>query len=362
MEWTDLPDLGPQSMVSDWRIVSERLTRLECRTCGLSRRGPTAAMGEVFYRDYLLYATPPGAAREDARQRAYAGWIDEVVGAQPASLVDVGCGNGSLLRALRAHWPETEMSGYDPSPAAVEGGSGPDLRLCHGSARDVPSGGAAVVVSINVIEHTADPVSFLRDLRRAASNDGVVVVVCPDGSRPGVELLMTDHLFSLAPAHLAALAGRAGLEVTAQRQAAPSLGDFQMMVARPSGLPGRAFTPGPSRIGDRRAYLNLWRRLDERLLPRVSGEVVCFGAGEAAGLLRAYAPLVWRQVRACTFDDAPGGRFGALPVIPLDAVRREACLLLGVRQADQPSVAKRFESVFRKIVTWHDLVVDEHEY
>jgi hypothetical protein len=86
---------------------------------------------------------------------------------------------------------------------------------------------------------------------------------------------------------------------------------------------------------------------------------VCFGAGEAAGLLRAYAPRAWASVRACTVDGDSRGGFGALSMIPLDSVPAGETILVGVRPADQPHVAERLAARFARVVTWYDLVDDE---
>jgi hypothetical protein len=96
---------------------------------------------------------------------------------------------------------------------------------------------------------------------------------------------------------------------------------------------------------------------------------VCFGAGEAAGLLRAYAPRVWSSVRACTADDVPAvasakagesrDTFGDLPLVPLDSVASHETVLVGVRPIDQPRVAARLAARFPRVVTWYDLVNDE---
>jgi hypothetical protein len=88
---------------------------------------------------------------------------------------------------------------------------------------------------------------------------------------------------------------------------------------------------------------------------------VCFGAGEAAGLLRAYAPGSWSLVTACTFDGAAGGTFGELPIVPLDDVSADTTLVLGVRPADQPRLVERLQARFPRVVAWYDLVRVEHD-
>jgi hypothetical protein len=274
---------------------------------------------------------------------------------RPGRVLDVGCGNGSLLLALRERWPESEYCGCDPSAESVARGRTPGLRLWQGAAEQLPDGlGADLDLAVNVIEHTADPVAFLRHLRRAVARDGTVVVICPDGGRPGVELLFADHRYSLAAPHLRALFSRAGLAPTGVEP--ETLGEFQIVAGRPG--PGAPTTmPDPGTLNAARAAcLRRWAALDSRLSARLPPRVVCFGVGEAAGLLRAYAPGSWERVTACTADERPRQRFGRLRVVPLDTLPRETALLVGVRAADQPAVAARLRARFASVTTWYDLV------
>jgi SAM-dependent methyltransferase len=344
-------------MASDWRIVPEPLARVVCEGCGLARREPSAAAGQSLYASgYALYAHAPGATREAARQEEYARWIVRVAARSPARVLDVGCGNGSLLVALREHWPHADLLGCDPSAESVAHGATHGLQLWQGTANEAPEGSIDLVITVNVIEHTTDPVAFLAELRRALTADGRAIVVCPDGSTPNLELLFADHLFSLSVGHLAMLMNRAGLTPLTSVKAPHALGAFHMVVAQrdePTGVVGASARVD---VGERRAYLERWQRLDASLLERITGPAVCFGAGEAAGLLRAYAPRTWQRIRACTADDVAEGRFGTLAVIPLDDVPPEETVLVGVRPSDQARVAERLRHRFARVVTWYDLV------
>jgi SAM-dependent methyltransferase len=360
-KWVALPDPAPRSMTSDFRVVDEPLARVLCAACGLIRREPDANTGASFYTSgYTLYAHPPGDAREQARQQDYARWIAQGTGRRPRRVLDVGCGNGSLLRALRAYWPDAELLGCDPSRDSIAQGYGNDVRLWTGTASNIPSDVSVdLVVAVNVIEHTTDPIGFLTALRAVLQPDGLLVIVCPDGGRPGLDLLFVDHVFSFGREHLAALLARAGVQCLGVSQAPRALGTFQMAVGRRREVTDKRRVSSPARAEDVIRYLDRWRHLDEQLRARMKGPSVCFGAGEAAGLLRAYAPGAWRSVRACTIDGAAQGRFGELPIIPLDAVAVTAEVLVGVRPSDQPRVAERLGARFRRVVTWYDLI-DEH--
>lgn len=358
-------------MASDWRVVDERLARVLCATCGLVRRDPTASTGASFYASgYTLYGHPPGDAREQARQDEYARWIAQATGRRPRRVLDVGCGNGSLLRALGVHWPDAQLMGCDPSRESIAQGFGDGLKLWTGTASNLPEDVSAdLVIAVNVIEHTIDPIAFLTALRAALEPEGLLVIVCPDGGRPGLDLLFVDHVFSFSREHVGTLLARAGLQRLGASQAPRSLGAFQMAIGRRRDATQKKAIPAPARAEDVTSYLERWRQLDAGLQSRMGGAAVCFGAGEAAGLLRAYAPGAWASVRACTVDGLPAaasatagdssGSFGDLPMIPLDAVRPDEALLVGVRPIDQARVAARLTAQFPRVVTWYDLVSDE---
>jgi SAM-dependent methyltransferase len=360
--WTRLPDPGPQSIASDWRVVREPLGKHACDACGLGTRPTLPEAARDLYRDgYALYAHPPGEMFESARQSQYAAWITSACGVTPRRVLDVGCGNGSLLLALRDYWPDAELLGCDPSPASVAHGAAHGLDVWRSTAEDVAAEIAAdLVVSVNVIEHMADPAAFAASLRRAGTADASTIIICPDGSRPGVDLLFADHLWSFTAGHLASVLARAGVAHADTVIAPPSLRPFQMVIARSTGRAPDAIQVDARDLNRRRAaYLERWRALDERLHARLPAGVVCFGVGEAAGLLRAYAPRSWSRVRACTADRSPRLQFGDLPVLPLDDLPAETPILVAVRPPLQPAIALRLRARFANVTTWYDLVGDE---
>jgi SAM-dependent methyltransferase len=308
-----------------------------------------------------LYAHPPGIAFERERQAQYASWIAASVPRPPASILDVGCGNGSLLLSLRGLWPDAALLGCDPSRDSVAHGLAAGLSLWRGTASDLQPQVAELVTAVNVIEHTVDPVAFMADLVRAAKPGGHVIVICPNGERPDVELLFADHFFSFTAGHLHQIAGRAGLTSRATSTAAESLGNFHMIVGSTStGQENPDTCAAGVAVADltarRRAFLDRWGALDAQLRSRLASDVICFGTGEAATLLRAYAPQSWALVKAYTADVVTTEMQNGLPVIPLDRLPTDARILAGVRSADQPRVADRLRKRFSSVTTWYDLV------
>ena len=155
---------------------------------------------------------------------------------------------------------------------------------------------------------------------------------------------------------------RAGLGVRGWAAAPETLGAFQMVMAAPDVRPAQ--TASLDRHDDivrgKADYLERWARLDVNLLARLgAGPVTCFGIGETAGLLRAYAPRAWSQVLACTADRLAEASFDGVSVMALTDVPADQALLVGVRPRDQERVAARLRPRFTRVVTWYDFVAPD---
>jgi len=357
-------------MLSDGRLVERPLDKADCSSCGAvgHRQPPSAAeVAATFDSGYSLYAHAPGRPEEDARQRAYADWIAESLGpSAPSRLFEIGCGNGSLLRALASRFPGSEAGGIDPSPEAVEHARSAGIAARRGFAADAAAEvrDRDLVLSVNVVEHTADPIAFLRALAAIGSEGGRLVVICPDGALRSTELLVFDHLHSFTDGALARLAGQAGLGVRSSRPAPAALGAFRMYLLGCGGGP-EARPPEPAATSTdalhaaRAEYLQSWARLDDALGERAGGDrLTCFGTGEAAFLLRAYAPRTWSRVERCTVDHPNASAFCGLPVVPVASIEpgRGEAILLAVRPRDQERVAGRLAGRWARIVRWDDVV------
>jgi SAM-dependent methyltransferase len=351
-------------MLSDGTVVALPLRRLGCRRCGLGWLDPairTRLPRRLFGPRYRLYSHPP-TDDERARARLYAAWLSDLVStAAPRSLVDVGCGNGALLAALAARWPATRGRGIEPVAAAAAAGRAAGVAVTT-AAFEAPQArlAADLVVAVNVIEHLDAPRALLARAARELPPAGRLLVVAPDAGAPWHELLMIDHLWNFTATSLAMLAGAAGLRVLASAPAPAAIGAFRgYLLAR--GAP-RAVSAGGGDAGAtiaraRRRYMARWRRLDAALAARLPPErrIVAFGVGEAASLLRAYAPTAWGRVAGVTADQ-PGGALDDLAFAPLEGLDgTTTTVLLAVRPAAQDAVAERLRRRGLPTVTWSDL-------
>ncbi len=139
----------------------------------------------VEYRARRTLSEPKRVRRE------IAGWLNAATGAEP--FLDIGCGPGALLAAASAEGGRQGI-GIDVSMVwlvvakrLIESYGGVAL-LAAGFAETLPLADHSVrgVVSLDVIEHVADPAVYLREIDRVTAPGGALA-------------LATPNRFSLAP-------------------------------------------------------------------------------------------------------------------------------------------------------------------
>lgn len=212
---------------------ASRFTVVRCPGCGLAYVNPRPDPSEIgrYYPDD--YHTARGAGGlvqrlEDAwRRRQLAevtGWLANVRPTR-GRLLDVGCGSGELLEALRADgW---QVSGVEPSARSAEiarSRRGLDVQTAAFDHAELADGSFEAVVFAAALEHFHDPLSALTRARRLLAPGGLVAVLflpridAPQARLFGARWIGLDlprHLYHFTPGAFVQAARRAGLRVTA---------------------------------------------------------------------------------------------------------------------------------------------------
>lgn len=370
-DWLPLDDVRPdRSVRTDGGIVSVPLNKYHCTGCGLVFRPTTEQdLTQLYSQSYQLYANRPGAEQFDRGR--YVNLTDGIVEAwdgagPPRRVLEVGCGDGSLLEAIARRWPAAHCIGVEPSLSAVQSAQGSGRNVVQGVLgealpADVAEGAFDLVYTVHVIEHTPDPAAFLKAAADLAK--GRVIVTCPDGAVPHAELVHSDHLFSMTPAHLARFAGLAGLEVLMQMECPRGAGaEFsQLMVSTPGGGPTAtpAWSEAQTLYGERQAYLAEWIGLERRLMSALNPDapLYCFGAGGWAANLAGYCADLWARVTACAVDGGGSAEVQGKAVEDYAAqADRQLQFVIAVNPAIQRKLADRLLADGHRVLPWPDAI------
>jgi 2-polyprenyl-3-methyl-5-hydroxy-6-metoxy-1,4-benzoquinol methylase len=143
-----------------------------------------AERNEALYESFWEHA--PDYARYNPGARHRRRHILSLVGRTPAnSLLDVGCGDGTLLAAVRRARPDIRVwAGADVSAAQVAR----NQSRCSGidfHALDVAKAALErtfdIVLCSEVIEHIVDQAAVVRNLATMMNPGGRLVLTCPTG-------------------------------------------------------------------------------------------------------------------------------------------------------------------------------------
>jgi len=174
-----------------------------------------------------------GTARENIYLHALT-WL-RALAPHPGTLVDVGCGAGSLL-ALCPQWGWKGV-GFDPSSAAVAYAQTRGLDVSRQSWPPCSLADETVdaVMFINVLDHLRAPFAALTETWRVLRPGGLLYIRVPNGpmharlisllSLIGLGHLAVIHLYAFGRPALLHHLPRLGFAVVTLRTAPPSQGD-----------------------------------------------------------------------------------------------------------------------------------------
>ena len=212
-------------VTSDSEPVDAPVDNVFCRGCGTAVNS-TGVRGReaIFYRE--MYSLLPDA---DDAEFVYdttlgrRGISDEMVdflrkeAALPARgrVLEIGAGKGVFLSRFARAFPGWSVAAVEPSRAALRvlQRRVTQARIHAGDFDTSPFREESfdLVVLIGVLEHVADPVSLLHDVRRCLTEGGVAMISVPNFENNPTDLLTYDHLTRFTPDSLRHVNERVGL-------------------------------------------------------------------------------------------------------------------------------------------------------
>jgi SAM-dependent methyltransferase len=222
-----------------------------CAACGTVQKPISPkwkAEADAIYSAYTIYHNAggaeqkvfaPGGGQPASRSSRLVSHLREHLGLPDRGrMLDVGCGNGAMLRSFSEQLPGWSLAGNeldDKNRAVIESVPRVEKLYC-GQPEDVPGAFDAVTL-LHVLEHVPGPVEFLRRIAGRLNRGGVVVVEVPDHGQNPFDLAIADHCTHFTLETLVAVFEAAGLEVVA---AAADVIPKELTVV---GRPGKAAKP-----------------------------------------------------------------------------------------------------------------------
>jgi SAM-dependent methyltransferase len=199
----------------------------QCAACGFVFSSPYYAPDVIaeFYREsyralFKGQPNPRGLAERQSYLRERAAFYFEFLTGlrllpDRGAVLDVGCGEGTLLRTLHIRRPDLRLAGVEPTAAfahqlANETGIPIIPSLDTLPAEDTFD----LVVLVHVLEHVHEPLPLLRQIARHLRPDGRLYVDVPDLARhSSIMDLHLAHCNHFSRHTLDAMLSRAGLAV-----------------------------------------------------------------------------------------------------------------------------------------------------
>ncbi|WP_436399649.1 class I SAM-dependent methyltransferase [Roseobacter sp. S98] len=375
LDLSSLPVPHPSiSMLSDGQRLPYVLRKLSCSNCGYGFHASppdTEELRKLFDEKYNLGQRDTVAETRRAAHyfEAILSFLGENRVSLPDRVLEMGCGMGSLLTALSSQWKCSSAIGLEPSPVLAEAASlrsSAGVSIYRGFAEDfhdlhVPE--VDLCLSVNVIEHSISPETFLLACNNSIRSEGNVLVICPDGENPSSELLFYDHLSSLTTKSLSIFGKRAGLELVASHTLTGPLQGFAMHLFQQSGRSEHIYSSCPDLSARRAAYLNTWCDATKNLTDALKSKpYAIFGAGEYADLLAAYCPDIVQAADGFAVDAPTLSSFHSKPIFDMETLLKSGVcsIVAAVHERSWPAIHRRFsdlgKAVYHPCIQTSDIV------
>lgn len=216
--------------------TDRRFEVVACEACGLMRLYPRPAREELEQYYPPAYWYTPGENLAGRLEQAYrrivlrdhAAFVRRAISAAGGRgpVLDVGCGSGLLLRALKKHGVAVTGLDFSPTAASIAWRANGVPCACGNPATPPFRDGAfSVVTMFHVLEHVEDPAEYLTFAGRLLAPGGRLVVQVPDAAS-WLFLLLRErwsgldvprHLIDFRASDLEALLDSCGFEVVRRK-------------------------------------------------------------------------------------------------------------------------------------------------
>ena len=204
--------------------------KVMCRICGLVYQNPqlnTVEINELYTRlarsrkaGYLSDTPQPDYLRwKELKALRDFEWLERNVNLNSLpnrKILDIGCAEGSLLKLFRER--KWDATGVEPTVSYAQfGRTEYGLNIINGFLNEAGFSEPEfdLISFLNVLEHSDEPLKFLKSVNRIVRDNGYVYVEVPNIYRPKEdfeEFIGSQHLTLFSPSTLALMLAKTGFE------------------------------------------------------------------------------------------------------------------------------------------------------
>ena len=190
---------------SDCRPWKTKADLLLCEDCGLVQRARTEAWKQGCARIYQSYFAYPQGSETDQKVKGRGGGALQSRSAEllkafkinyplldQGTWLDIGCGQGHLLRLCAQQFPGMDLVGIDASEASRPYIEQIERAVFFSELEDCETP-PSIISMVHVLEHIPWPQEFLINLQKLMSKHSLLLIQIPTFIRNPIDLLIYDH-------------------------------------------------------------------------------------------------------------------------------------------------------------------------
>jgi len=221
-------DLAPKDIYSSSKGVMSKDTLVRCKKCGLMYVNPRFK-SEVIVDAYAEAEDEVYISQAENRMDTFKRGLDFIESAaklKKGRILDVGCASGFFLKVARDRgW---DVEGVEPNKWLVKWGNeqyGLSMKATTMRGANFADASFDVITMWDVLEHTPDPDSELREAYRLLKKGGYLLVNIPDSGSSLARVfgrrwwfVLSVHLFYFTAKTLRAMLVKNGFQVAVQKR------------------------------------------------------------------------------------------------------------------------------------------------
>ena len=328
------------SLTTDGRIVKASSYKIQCLECGL-----------LFNPDNIVlenYRRSSGDSPfDELRHSNVANGVYEIICGElhdysELKILEIGAGNFQTSLNLSALDERLIIWAVEPSP---ENSILPkEINCFQGRLEDFDAPYKFdFIFSNQVIEHTSEPLEFVKAIDDLLSLNGMVLFCCPTQTQIAAETLFIDHLYHFSEESFKHLIRLSGFVLT-KEFIAPWDKFTHCYVINRKGISCNALNRiSPiEALESRKDLVKKFRELDTELSKKIkplSGPIYLFGAGEFSQIIECYAPEFFQSLKSIVVTKKNGHRIFDQNILMLEEVTpNNGVIVLGVHKESQAPI------------------------